>query len=172
MTDASHTVKPARQAREPKNGITYWPEFNVALFAVLLNWPWEFMQVPLYEGMPGAQHWQGIKVCTQATFGDAVIMLAAYSAVAMGSGRYWLLQPTPVRLLAFVALGLAVTAVIETLALSGTWFVQWTYSDEMPRVPLLGIGLAPFLQWILIPLLVIWFCRRQIGDAFQHTVKD
>ncbi|MEJ7932612.1 hypothetical protein WG922_21760 [Ramlibacter sp. AN1015] len=172
MTDASRTAKPARQALGTRNGVTYWPEFNIALFALLLNWPWEFMQVPLYEGMPGAQHWQGIKVCTQATFGDAVIMLAAYSVVAVRSGRYWLLQPTAMRLLAFVALGLAVTAVIETLALSGTWFVRWTYSDEMPRVPVLGIGLAPFLQWIVIPLLVIWFSRRQIGAAFHPTIKD
>ncbi len=26
-----------------------WPEFNVAVFAVLLNLPWEFFQVPFFR---------------------------------------------------------------------------------------------------------------------------
>lgn len=57
--------------------VTYWPEFNIAVFAMLLNWPWEFLQVPFYSGMPSAEHWEGVKACTQATLGDAAIMLVA-----------------------------------------------------------------------------------------------
>jgi hypothetical protein len=33
---------------------------------------------------------------------------------------------------------------------------------QMPRLPLLGTGLAPLLQWLLIPPLVAWLVRRQI----------
>lgn len=33
------------------------PELHVALFAFLLNLPWEFLQVPLYVGMPTMPHW-------------------------------------------------------------------------------------------------------------------
>ena len=39
------------------------PEFNVAIFALLLNLPWEFLQVPLYEGMSEAPHWNAVKSC-------------------------------------------------------------------------------------------------------------
>ena len=39
---------------------------------------------------------------------------------------------------------------------------RWEYAEAMPRLPLLGTGLAPLLQWLLIPPLVIWLVRRQI----------
>ena len=32
----------------------------------------------------------------------------------------------------------------------------------MPIVPVVGIGLTPLLQWLLIPPLAIWFVRRQL----------
>ena len=34
------------------NALTWTPEFNVVLFALLLNYPWEFLQVPLFDRMP------------------------------------------------------------------------------------------------------------------------
>ncbi len=47
------------------------PELHVALFAFLLNLTWEFLQVPLYVGMPTMPHWQAVQACTQAALGDA-----------------------------------------------------------------------------------------------------
>lgn len=143
--------------------VTYWPEFNIAVFAILLNWPWEFLQVPFYSGMPSAEHWAGVKACTQATLGDAVIMLVAYWCVAAVAGSHWLLRPNVRRLAYFMVVGLAVTILIEKLAVSGAWFTTWSYSERMLIVPLLGIGLSPFLQWILLPPLVIWFSKRQMA---------
>ena len=32
---------------------------------------------------------------------------------------------------------------------------SWNYSQAMPRLPVLGTGLAPFLQWIVVPLLAL-----------------
>ena len=58
------------------------------------------------------------------------------------------------------AIGLIVTIALEY------WATQiggrWEYAEAMPRLPLLGTGLAPLLQWLLIPPLVIWLVRRQI----------
>ena len=59
-------------------GLLDQPETNILIFALLLNYPWEFLQVPFFEGMAVASHWDAVKVCTRATFGDAVIMLFAY----------------------------------------------------------------------------------------------
>ncbi len=36
------------------------PEFNVVLFAFLLNFPWEFLQVPFFAEMPAMVHWDAI----------------------------------------------------------------------------------------------------------------
>ena len=30
----------------------------------------------------------------------------------------------------------------------------------MPRLPILGTGLMPMIQWLVIPPLVLWFVRR------------
>jgi hypothetical protein len=58
--------------------LTRTPEFNVALFTLLLNYPWEFLQVPLFERMLQTQHWDAVKACSRAAAGDAVIALAAH----------------------------------------------------------------------------------------------
>ena len=147
--------------------VTDWPEFNMFLFAVLLNYPWELMQVPLYQGMAAAAHWEAIKVCTRATLGDGVIMLLAYwSAALVARDRWWFMAPRALWLLAFLGVGLAITIVLERLATvsdNPNW--GWRYAETMPLIPGLGIGLSPFLQWVLLPLLSIWFVRRQLASV-------
>jgi len=75
---------------------TELPEFNVAVFALLLNYPWEFSQVPLFAGMADAPHWDAIRICAIATLGDIVIMLIAYWLVAViARSRFWLPRRRP-----------------------------------------------------------------------------
>lgn len=146
--------------------VTGQPEFNVAVFAFLLNYPWEFSQVPLFVGMPDAPHWAAIKICATATLGDIIIMLIAYWFVAVvARTRSWIATPRAGHVMMFVAIGLAITVVIEQLALQGLWFGTWKYSPLMPVVPGIGVGLSPLLQWIILPLLLVWFIRRQLAGA-------
>lgn len=142
------------------------PEFNVVVFALLLNFPWEILQTPLFERMADAPHWQAVKICSTATLGDAVIMLAAYWAVAMvRRARDWILDPTPGAVASFCGFGVVVTVGIERLAVSGRWVQAWTYSDAMPLVPGIGVGLSPLVQWLVLPPLVVWFVRRNLLGA-------
>lgn len=142
------------------------PEWNVAVFALLLNFPWEVLQAPLFTGMANAPHVQVIKGCLQATLGDMVIMLIAYESVSlMAHGRFWIVMPSGRQLALFTAIGVAITAAIEWLATCGQWFQSWTYSLHMPVVPGAGIGLAPLTQWIVLPLVVAWFVRRQLAGG-------
>lgn len=143
---------------------TWLPEFNVAVFAFLLNYPWEFLQVPLFEQMAGAQHWDAIKMCTRATLGDTAIMLLAYWLVAARArSRRWILAPSGRQLFLFIAIGVAITVIIEWLVLRDAWLQTWEYSAQMPVLPGIGIGLSPLLQWVLLPPLVAWFVRRQLA---------
>lgn len=147
----------------PSSQITRLPEFNVAVFALLLNYPWEFLQVPLFEGMAQAGHWDAIRTCTRATLGDAVIMLTAYWAVALGTrSRRWVMDASWPRVVMFAGIGVLITIVIERLALAGSWLGGWKYAPSMPIVPGLEVGLSPLLQWVVLPPLVLWFARRQI----------
>ena len=47
--------------------VTRLPEVNVALFALLLNFPWEIFQNPLFDRTASAPHWEIAKLCTWAT---------------------------------------------------------------------------------------------------------
>ena len=138
------------------------PETNFFVFAVLLNFPWEFLQVPLFEGMAEAKHWGAIRICTRAALGDGVIVLIAYwSTAALWRDRWWFRAPKRVQICAFIAVGLAITFVLEQIATRSyhpAW--GWRYSEMMHVV--LGVGLTPILQWILLPPLILWLALRQL----------
>lgn len=147
-------------------GLLGRPSVNVAIFAFLLNYPWEFLQIPFYRDMPEARHWAGVLLCSIATLGDAAIMLFAYWLTSrLSRAREWALAPGRAELTMFIAIGLAITVLIERLALEADW--GWRYAAGMPRVPLVGAGLAPTLQWLVLPPLTIWFVRRQVTGARQ-----
>ena len=139
-------------------------ELNIAVFALLLNFPWEVLQAPLFVGTANAPFIAAIQSCVRATLGDAVIMLLAYWMVSGVAGsRQWIIIPNSRQLLLFVAIGVVITAAIEWLATRGWWVQNWTYSPAMPLVPGIGVGIVPLLQWITLPLLVVWFVRRQLS---------
>lgn len=142
--------------------LTATPEFNLAVFALLLNFPWEVLQAPLFEGMSAAPHSAVIGACLQATLGDVVIMLLAHASVVLVTRRRrWVLAPSRREVAGFVTAGVAITAIVEWLATRGHWAQTWAYSSVMPLIPGIGIGLSPLLQWVVVPTMVLWFARRQ-----------
>ncbi len=143
--------------------VTGSPEFNVAIFGLLLNFVWEILQAPLYAGMADMPHAQVTKACLQATLGDMVILLLAFGVVAAAArSRRWVVAASAGQRLGFVAVGLVITAGIEWLATHGHWVQNWAYLPAMTLLPGTGIGIAPLLQWVLLPLLTVWFVRRQL----------
>ena len=156
---------------ESLRGIRAMPEFNLAVFALLLNFPWEVLQAPLFVGVADARFVDVIKGCAQATVGDMVILLIGHAGVALvARDRGWVLTPSRRQLAGFVAIGVSITAVIEWLATHGRWVSSWSYAPAMPVVPGLGLGLAPLLQWVVLPLLVVWFVQRQLAGQ-GNTLK-
>jgi hypothetical protein len=140
------------------------PELILAIFAFLLNLAWEVWQVPFFRGMADQPHWLGVKACTQATLGDAALALAAFWVTAMlARSRRWVLDPGKRDVAIFIGAGLVMTIVLESLATKVLG--RWSYNDNMPRLPVLGTGLLPLIQWLVVPALVLWFVRRQIGTS-------
>ncbi len=148
----------------PKTGwltrITRLPEFNIYVFAFLLNFVWEFMQMPLFTAPPATMpHWDIVRIYAVATVGDGVIMLIAFwVAAAFARSRYWFVEMNRNIILIFLITGLAITSAIELIA---TEMGVWNYSPLMPV--LFGVGLSPFMQWVIPPLITLWLTRRQLG---------
>ncbi len=61
---------------------------------------------------------------------------------------------------AFLAIGLIITIVFELLATGP--LNRWEYDELMPMVPVMGVGASPVAQWVILPLLQLWFVKRQI----------
>lgn len=142
------------------------PAFNVAIFALLLSLPWEFGQMRLYVGSAGMSHLQGIQICMAATVGDAVIMLIAFGVVAVAArSPAWVRAPTMRQVLGFVAIGLVISIGVEIMATRSDGLFSWRYAPAMPVTPVFGVGLVPLLMWVVVPLLVLWFARRQIAGS-------
>lgn len=144
--------------------LTAWwqPWTALAAFGFLLHFVWEFLQVPLYRDMASMPHWEGIRTCTVATFGDVLILLPAYAVVALvARDRWWLRRRSAGAMAGFIAAGVVVTVMLEWLNV----YVRgrWAYAPAMPLV--LGVGLSPLAQWLVVPPVTLWLARRHLGGA-------
>ena len=58
-----------------------------------------------------------------------------------------------------IAAGIAATVLLEWLNVDV--LERWTYAHRMPTI--LGTGLTPVIQWLLLPPLVLWLAVRHLG---------
>lgn len=147
-------------------GITHitkplFPELQLAGFGFLTHFVWEMIQVPWFVGMAEASHGSVVWLCIRATGGDVLILLSSYwlASIIFGNRR-WLIEGELKPAVILVATGLLVTIVLEWLATGP--LERWVYVDSMPIIPLVNVGLAPLLQWVLLPPLIMWLARRHI----------
>ncbi len=135
------------------------PEVDLAVLSFFFHLTWELLQAPLFSSMHGVSHMAGIATCLQATVGDVAIALAAFwGAAALAKSRSWFLEPRLRDIAAFLAIGIGITFGLEYFNTEITG--RWTYGDWMPILPVLGTGLAPVVQWLLVPWLSLWYLRR------------
>jgi hypothetical protein len=136
-------------------------ELYLALFAFLLNFVWELLQLPLFTGLDDAHHYDVILHCTWATLGDVVISLCAfYSACLFRGTRSWIIDSDNSGLVAFFAMGLLITVIFELLATGP--LNRWEYSSLMPMIPFIHVGISPIIQWLVIPFIQLWIVRRML----------
>ena len=143
------------------NKILNAPELHISIFAFLLNFMWELLQMPLFGEFSEFPYYQIILHCTKATSGDVVISLAAFAgACLITRSRMWILTMNKSGVVSFLAIGLVITIAFELLATGP--LNRWQYGELMPMIPVIGVGVSPVAQWIVLPLLQLWFVKRQI----------
>ena len=138
-----------------------FPELPLVGFGFLMHFVWEMLQVPWYQGMADASHGSVVWLCMRATGGDVLIILASFwlSSILCGNRR-WLLEGNRKPAVILIIIALLTTIVLERLATGP--LERWAYADSMPIVPLVGVGLAPLLQWVLLLPLIVWLTRRHM----------
>lgn len=125
-----------------------------------LHLAWETLQLPLYTvwSEPVARQAFAVIHCT---IGDLMIAgLSLLLALALVGRSAWpRVSVVPVWLLALVV-GCAYTVYSEWLNISVRG--NWAYAPLMPVVPIIGTGLAPLLQWLVVPSVAM---RIAIGGS-------
>jgi len=120
-----------------------------------LNLGWEVFQIPLYT-IWWLEPWaQIILALLHCTLGDLVIGGMALALAVGVAGRRW-----PADRLARRRVVILTTLAGASYTVLSEWLnveirQTWAYTDLMPRLPLLGTGLTPVLQWLLLPSIAL-----------------
>ena len=132
-----------------------------AVLIFLTNLVWEVVQLPLYTLWQQGTWGEIAFAVVHCTAGDVAIALAALvSALLLGGAGNWPEAGFARALGAATVLGVGYTIYSEWLNTSLR--AAWTYSELMPVVPVLGTGLAPLLQRVVLPPLCLWLARGTI----------
>jgi hypothetical protein len=126
------------------------------------NLLWEVAHVPLYTlwltGSPG-----GIAYAVlHCTVGDVMIGgICLLLSLALLGRKAWPHARFGAVAGATILFALGYTVFSEWLNTEVR--ESWTYREAMPRLPILGTGLTPVLQWIVVPVLAFrWSLPRTV----------
>lgn len=131
--------------------ILYFTAFAVA-FA--LNLVWENAHMPLYKNFSGdSSSMSRFLRSLYDSFMDGLTILSLYVALALvlQLRLTWPFDAGFFQHALLAVLGAALATVIERRALKTG---RWQYTERMPIVPYLQVGLSPLVQLMLLPSLV------------------
>lgn len=158
----THGISEKHLRNPALNSVTDRNKFYILLGAVAfgLNWVWEMAQMFAFEFMPDG----GIEIhlfCTLAAVVDAIVTIVIYgilkSLMKVRRAKFYI---------AAAFLGAICAVVFEWFAF---WFELWKYNSAMPVVPIIRVGLLPFVQLTLLVPLAIWLTQKFKGIRFQKT---
>lgn len=122
---------------------------------------WEFSHMPLYTLWETGTRAEIVFAAMHCSVGDVMIATGSLvlALMLLGGGDWPRQRYLPVALTA-VMFGLAYTLFSEWLNVESRQ--SWAYLDAMPRLPVLGTGMTPVLQWLVLPALAFWWARRAV----------
>jgi hypothetical protein len=133
----------------------------------LCSLAWEIGQLPLYSLWEEPRLGSIVFALAHCTVGDAMIGTAALIIALILSGAGELAGWPKLKLgLLMALLAVAYTLLSERVNLSRG---NWAYSEWMPVLPWVEVGLAPVLQWIVVPLVAWWWTNRLLFHV--HRLK-
>jgi hypothetical protein len=136
---------------------------SVFIVAVLLNYLWELAQAPLFVGLDeynARVFWH----CFVASLGDGIMVLLIVAAGWISFQRWdWFQWPGIAGYLLMLVVGLILAVSVEWVGVH--ILGRWAYTDKMPTVPWVRIGLAPIAQMTILPPVIfrtaaLWVSRK------------
>lgn len=122
-----------------------------------LNFFWEISQVALYKPHFNGV-WDLIFVHLRATMGDVIIFILIYVLIGLiFKDRFWIFKNKFLSLFLASVFGFIFAVVVEKYALITG---RWGYSDLMPIIPFLKVGLSPVLQMTFLSPLIAFFVGK------------
>ena len=151
-------------------------KFLVYLFflSFLLNFVWEITQMPLYNEMGMGIHsdyLEFLRIHWEVSLKDALMVVVVYLVIGflirnclptgdVPKGQQWVKSFNRGWVMLWVALPIW-QAIVEYHAVYLTH--RWAYAESMPL--LLGIGLSPILQMLILPSLAILLSRHTFSNS-------
>ncbi|HEY2918536.1 MAG TPA: hypothetical protein VGK77_06005 [Candidatus Binatia bacterium] len=136
---------------------------SLFVVAVGVNYLWELAQAPLYVGLQSynaAVFWH----CFVASLGDGVIVLLIVAAGCISFQRWdWFQWPGVAGYLLMLVAGLILAVLVEWVGVH--ILGRWAYTDKMPTVAWVLIGLVPIAQMVILPPVIfrtaaLWLSRK------------
>ena len=137
------------------------------MIAFLVSLIYELAHSPLYIFVDAPTLWRKLHFIVHCSFGDLTPFLIGYHLVAIIQKKWlWIIERYRLRnivLFTFFAFSYTILSELYHVHI----LKSWAFKESMPMIPLLEIGLTPFLQnLILAPvvaaLLHKWNMRREI----------
>ena len=118
------------------------------VLAAAVNYVWELAQRPFYAG--GDDFRAALWHCFVAALGDGLLVILIFAAAAVAQGSFtWFIKPAARGYAAMVGAAIVIGFAVEWWGLRIA--ERWKYSERMPLIPLIDIGIVPLLQMILLP---------------------
>lgn len=132
------------------------------LLAIPLHLIWEVAQIRAYE-FPETGLMTDVIGCLLPTLGDGLMTLIIFwTGWAVFRDSRWILKPALKGYLLMFVIGIFLAIIVELNALYLTG--AWRYSEQMITISVLGVGLLPLLQMVLLPpitaVLLRWIWRK------------
>lgn len=128
---------------------------RAGMLGAAANFPWEMAHSLLYRGVTSFTWKQHLGCCGLAALVDGVGVAAIFAvgALAFRASR-WTRRRSPIRLGWTALFGMTGAVAVEWLALRLGW---WGYGPTMPRVPGTDLGISPLVQFVMLPLVVLFW---------------
>lgn len=126
----------------------------------VLNLAWETAHLPLYTLWREGSSGEIAFAVAHCTGGDLLIATASLVlALLCFAEDCWPDRGFPRVAAATVAFGVGYTVFSEWLNTEVRG--SWAYTARMPVLPVLGTGLSPLMQWLVVPPAAFWWARRR-----------
>lgn len=140
--------------------------FSYLFFSFIIFGMWEWLQTPFYVD-------KSIKINEiiyfriHCTIGDILILSGAILVFSLWKRNVkWIFDPNLKDYTSITLLGLIYTIGSEIINVKIN--KSWSYSEIMPIIPKIEIGIIPIIQWIILPTVIMYVVKRFVNEGKRN----